>query len=140
MDEIVLSVDPGRDKAGLAVVSKARGTLYRCIVSSADCARRGRELAAMHGVQKIVVGDRTGSREAVEALALSSGLEVVTVDEHRSSMEGRQRYLEDHRGRGLRRLVPIGLRAPTEPFDDYVAEIIAARYFGQNTEEKESRS
>ncbi len=140
LDEIVLAVDPGRDKAGIAVVSKARGTLFRCIVSAGDCAFRGSELAAAHGVHKIVVGDRTGSREAVRALSLSSGLEVITVDEHRSSMEGRQRYLSEHRGRGLCRFVPVGLRTPPEPFDDYVAVILAARYFARQRTEKESTS
>jgi len=25
--------------------------------------------------------------------------------------------------------MPIGLRTPKEPYDDYVAEILAARYF-----------
>jgi RNase H-fold protein (predicted Holliday junction resolvase) len=138
LDEIVLAVDPGRDKAGMAVVSNAHGTLYRCVVSADDCASRGRELAAAHGVHRIVVGDRTGSREVVRALALSSGLDVITVDEHRSSMEGRQRYLRDHRGKGLSRFVPIGLRTPPEPFDDYVAEILAARYFERERKEKES--
>ncbi len=138
MDEIVLAVDPGRDKAGMAVVSKARGTLFRCIVSADDYASRGGELAAAYGVHRIVVGDRTGSREAVRALALSPGLPVITIDEHRSSMEARQRYLREHRGQGLCRFVPIGLRTPPEPFDDYVAEILAARYFEQQRREKES--
>ena len=112
MDEIVLAVDPGRDKVGMAVVSKAHGTLLRCVASASDYASRGAKLAAAHGVHRIVVGDRTGSREAVRALALSSGLEVITVDEHRSSMEARQRYLCEHRGTGLCRFVPIGLRTP----------------------------
>jgi len=139
LDEIVLAVDPGRDKAGMAVVSRARGTLLRCVVSADDCASRAGQLSAAHGVQRIVVGDRTGSRETVRALALSSGLEVITVDEHRSSMEARQRYLREHRGKGLCRFVPIGLRTPPEPFDDYVAEILAARYFERQRKEKESR-
>jgi len=140
LDEIVLAVDPGRDKAGMAVVSKTRGTLFRCIVSADACASRGTELARAYGAHKIVVGDRTGSREVGRALALSSGLRVITVDEHRSSMEGRQRYLLEHRGRGLCRFVPVGLRTPPEPFDDYVAEILAARYFEQQCREKESTS
>lgn len=140
LDEIVLAVDPGRDKVGMAVVSRAHGTLFRCVVRAEECAARGSELAAAHGANQIVVGDRTGSREAVRALALSSRLEITTVDEHRSSMEGRQRYLREHRGRGLERFMPIGLRTPSEPFDDYVAEILAARYFDEQRREKESTS
>ncbi len=140
MDETVLAVDPGRDKAGIAIVSKERGTLFRCVVRANECASRGAQLAEDYGAHRIVVGDRTGSRDAVSALALLSGLEITLVDEHRSSMEGRQRYLLDHRGRGLCRLMPIGLRVPGEPFDDYVAQILAARYFKRQAEEKESTS
>jgi hypothetical protein len=56
-------------------------------------------------------------------------MSVVQVEEDRSSMEARARYLHDHPGRGLARLLPLGLRTPDGPYDDYVAEILAARYF-----------
>ncbi len=84
----------------------------------------------MHGVEKVVIGDRTGSAEIVSAL-MEEGcrLEIVAVDEHMSSMEARERYLRENPGKGIARFVPIGLRTPKEPYDDYVAEILATRYF-----------
>jgi hypothetical protein len=44
-------------------------------------------------------------------------------------MEGRRRYLLDHPLCGLFKLVPVSLRTPGEPFDDYVAVVLAERFF-----------
>ncbi|MEA4884965.1 MAG: pre-16S rRNA-processing nuclease YqgF [Clostridia bacterium] len=132
MDEgLVVAVDPGREKAGIAVCSRERGTIAKCVVPAADCVSRVYQLAVEHGARVVVVGDRTGSTLMVEALSDRRDLVVAVVDEHRSSMEARERYLRDHPGRGLARLLPNGLRTPSEPYDDYVAEILAARYFEQ---------
>jgi RNase H-fold protein (predicted Holliday junction resolvase) len=130
VDEMVLAVDPGREKAGIAVVSRERGTICKRVIDAAECVDHVCRLAEMHGVEKVVIGDRTGSAEIVSAL-IEQGcrLEIVAVDEHMSSMEARERYLREHPGKGIARFMPIGLRTPKEPYDDYVAEILAARYF-----------
>jgi hypothetical protein len=49
------------------------------------------------------------------------------VNEDRSSLEGRYRYLKEN-SRGLSRILPVGLRIPREPYDDYVAVILAERF------------
>lgn len=137
MDEIILAIDPGRDKAGIAVVGRASGTLVRMVVPADQCAKNAIQLAHDHGVSKIVVGDRTASADVVKALTSACGIEIVTVDEHRSSMEGRERYLRENPGRGFTRILPVGLRTPDRPFDDYVAEILAARYFRREAKREE---
>lgn len=129
MDDIVLAVDPGREKAGIAVVSRERGTIYKRVIEAVECVDQVCELAEMYGVEKVVIGDRTGSDEIVSALRHGCTLEIVAVDEHMSSMEARERYLRENPGKGIARFMPIGLRTPKEPYDDYVAEILAARYF-----------
>ena len=70
MDEIVLAVDPGREKAGIAVVSRERGTMHKCVIEASECVEQVCELAEKHGVARIVIGDRTGSSEIIEALGL----------------------------------------------------------------------
>ncbi|MDD2201084.1 MAG: Holliday junction resolvase RuvX [Firmicutes bacterium] len=129
MDDIVLAVDPGREKAGIAVVSRERGTICKRVIEAAECVDQVCELAEMYGVETVVIGDRTGSDEIVNALKRGCRLGIVTVDEHMSSMEARERYLRENPGKGIARFMPIGLRTPKEPYDDYVAEILAARYF-----------
>lgn len=129
MDEIVLAIDPGREKAGIAVVSREHGTIWKRVIEASECVEQVCELAERYGAAKIVIGDRTGSDDMVNALEEGCDLEIVCVDEHMSSMEARERYLRENPGRGIARLMPIGLRTPKEPYDDYVAEILAARYF-----------
>jgi len=140
--EIVVSVDPGREKCGVAVVTNDLELILKEVVSRDEAVDRVLELAGKHGAYRIVLGDRTGSREfACEIAKAAKGdlsladkqqrpyPEVIFVDEHESSMEGRRRYLLDHPLRGLGRLIPVSLRTPSEPFDDYVAVILAERFF-----------
>jgi hypothetical protein len=77
-------------------------------------------------ISVIVVGDRTGSKKIRQSLDFF-GVPVETVDENGSSIEGRYRYLRENT-RGWLRLLPIGLRTPNKPFDDYVAVILAERF------------
>lgn len=63
-------------------------------------------------------------------------IEVFLVDEHLTSVEARRRYLADHPGRGLSRLLPAGLRTPDRPYDDYVAVILAERFFAGRWKQK----
>lgn len=137
MREAVISVDPGTEKAGIAVVSRTRGTLERHVVNISECAQKALELAQRYSVDTVVMGDRTGCEPLIRALTepacLGPGLRIVRVDEHRSSLEARERYLRANPGRGLARLLPLGLRCPDRAYDDYVAEILAERYFSRST-------
>lgn len=132
----VIAVDPGRDKCGIAVVRADGTVIAKAIVARPEAVDRVMELAREHAVSVVVLGDRTGSRalareiqELGDKAAGDAAVRVVFVDEHESSMEGRRRYLEDHPLRGLGRLVPVSFRTPGEPFDDYVAVVLAERFF-----------
>jgi len=131
----VIAVDPGRDKCGIAVVRADGTVIAKAIVARQEAVDRVMELARAHAVSVVVLGDRTGSRALAREIqelggrAAGGAVRVVFVDEHESSMEGRRRYLEDHPLRGLGRLVPVSLRTPGEPFDDYVAVVLAERFF-----------
>lgn len=151
---VVVAVDPGRDKCGIAVVRDDLTVAEKEISPTQDVVGRVRELARRYDAPTIVLGDRTGSKalameiegnaptetpaeaprttgatQAPSAHDLEPRLEIMSVDEHLSSVEGRRRYLLDHPPRGLGRLVPLSLRTPDEPFDDYVAVVLAERFF-----------
>jgi len=55
-------------------------------------------------------------------------LEIAMVDETNTTLEGKRNYLLANRPKGINWLLPIGLRTPERPWDDYVAEVIARRY------------
>ncbi len=133
MTDAVIAVDPGRDKCGIAVVGRSSGAKWKSVVPADRMGEVVAGLAVQHAVDTVVLGDRTGRKDAMAVLAaLRPGgrtLDIKLVDEHRSTDEARARYWRDHPPRGLAKLVPVTLRLPPVPVDDYVAVIIAERYF-----------
>lgn len=123
---VVLAVDPGRAKCGLAVVEPGR-VLHREVVTRPHLGQRVAELSRRFPVAVVVVGDATGSQEVAREL-LGLGRPVQVVPEAGTTQEARQRYFQEHPPRGLLRVLPPGLRVPPEPYDDYVAVLLAERY------------
>lgn len=125
----LLAVDPGREKCGVAVVTYARTVLEQEIISTAELPIRIAYQVGRYGINLIVMGDRTGARAVRDSLRQAGfQLEIAFVDEDRSSELGRRRYLLANPGKGLSRLLPVGLRTPDHPYDDYVAVILAERF------------
>jgi RNase H-fold protein (predicted Holliday junction resolvase) len=125
----LLAIDPGKEKCGVAVVDYRRHVLEREIVDTRSLPLRVAHYVGRYGIETIVLGDRTGARGVRDILRRAGfQLEIAFVDEHRSSELGRRRYLERIPGKGWKRLLPIGLRVPDRPYDDFVAVILAERY------------
>jgi len=134
-DHVVIAVDPGREKCGIAVVDQQRGALIRQVIATACLAEMVKTWAEAYRTPVVVLGSRTASKEAqllLQGLITDAGpLSVVIVEEHRSTEEARLRYWRESPPRGLWRLVPTGMRTPPVPVDDLVAVILAERYFAR---------
>ncbi len=127
---VVLGIDPGREKCGLAVVAEDQ-VLVKEVVPRRELLPVVRKYTAAYNVDTMVVGDGTGSREFVaEIKGHLPELPVVVVDERHSTEEASARYWLDHRPKGWRRLLPTTMQVPPEPYDDYVAVILAQRFLG----------
>ena len=125
----LLAVDPGREKCGIAIVTYTRDVLEQGIIPLDALTSRVAYCVGRYGIQLIVLGDRTGAKDARRIIRQAGmSTEIAFVDEHHSSELGRRRYLLAHPGRGWQRLLPLGLRTPDRPYDDYVAVILAERY------------
>lgn len=136
MTEVVVAIDPGREKCGVAVVSVVGETLDKAIVDVGELANFVGRVAGTPGYSIVayVIGDRTGSDQIVARLH-SAGVKpdaIHTVDEHRSSEIGRRRYWAEHRPRGWRRLIPTSLQVPPTAYDDHVAVELAYRYLASS--------
>jgi hypothetical protein len=83
------------------------------------------EWIGRHGVTRVVIGNRTGSAEAQAAIAGVVREPVRLVDEAGTTLRARARYFAEHPPRGWRRLIPLSLQTPPEPYDDYVAVLLA---------------
>jgi hypothetical protein len=126
----VLAIDPGSAKCGLAVVQRDGVAPFQAVVATDTVVARARELALTYRPDAIVIGNGTGSKPLLLQLQ-SAGLPapLVTVDESHTSQAARVRYLATNPPRGWQRLLPRSLRTPPVAYDDYVALILAERYW-----------
>jgi RNase H-fold protein (predicted Holliday junction resolvase) len=133
MSDIVIAVDPGRAKCGIAVVHKHSGVLWKQVIETPQLVAVVTELALSYKAATVVIGNRTTHRSALAALSSimvdGKPLNIKLVDEHRSSDEARSRYWLEYPPQGLLRFIPVTMRTPSVPVDDLVAVILAERYW-----------
>ena len=134
MSSTILALDPGTDKLGLAVLAGDGMVLHRDVVPRPLLATTVQEIVTVYKPTVVVLGDGTGAKsfqtELERRRLLPQNCNIVMVDEYRTSEEARWVYLREHR-RGWRRLIPLGLQIPAEPYDDYVAVILGRRYLNK---------
>ncbi|MGK7904248.1 MAG: pre-16S rRNA-processing nuclease YqgF [Hormoscilla sp.] len=131
MRQIILGFDPGRDKCGIAVMaSDSQQVYYHQVVPAAEAIATLHRLLHQYSVSLLVMGDRTTAKDWQQQInsSLPQPPPIVTVDEHYSSLEARDRYWQMYPPKGLTRLIPQGMRQPPRPVDDIVAIILIERY------------
>lgn len=125
----VLAVDPGVEKCGVAVCGP-EGVVARRVIGVAQLHDLASQWIQAHAVECVIVGDGTGRKQVFDIL-VSLGPPVRLVMEGGSTLAARLRYFRDHPPRGWRRLLPLSLQVPPEPYDDYAAEVLGERFLGQ---------
>jgi RNase H-fold protein (predicted Holliday junction resolvase) len=129
----VIGVDPGRTKAGYALL-EASGAVIAAGIEPIDRLQAClREIIHGRRVTAIALGRGTNVRPIKAALE-ELGLPIHLVDEYETSRRARTLYFAEHPPRGWRRLVPIGLQLPGRPIDDYAAILIARRFLARKAE------
>lgn len=126
----VLGVDPGRSKAGYAVVTADGRVSVQGVELLEELASRLEDVLALHTVRAIALGSGTNGR-LVRGLLERFKLPIHWVDEFETSRTARSLYFADHPPRGWKRLVPIGLQLPERSVDDYAAIAIARRFLAR---------
>ena len=128
-NELVCGLDPGRDKCGLAIVAGNGNCVHHEIVATDALKAKLREMQEEYGFRILVMGNGTTSKQAGERARQSlPDVELVVVDEYRTTDAAREEYWQMHRPTGWRRLLPHGMLVPPEPVDDLAALILARRY------------
>lgn len=132
---VILGLDPGSQKCGIAVMGLDRKLFHRAVIAAEAVLATVEGLQASYPISLIVMGDQTSSQQWKETLTqLREPLRVVLVDERYSSLEARDRYWQLHPPTGLQRLLPKGFRQPAVPVDDIVAMLLIERYLNRLTE------
>lgn len=125
----ILAIDPGSQKCGVAVV-EGNTVLHKAILPRDKAIDGVVTLIAELHPERVIIGNGTGAQPVTNTLQEATEIPIIQVDEAYTSLAARKRYLSEHPARGLSRLVPVELRIPKEPYDDYVALILAERYQG----------
>ena len=135
---VVLAIDPGTAKCGIAVAQRAEAgrpypqVLHREVVETPRLVARVLSLLSTYpSIQRVLIGNATRGAVLLKALreALPPSLSAQPVEEAFTSQRARERYKLENPPRGLQRLIPPGLRTPPRPYDDYVALLLAEDYF-----------
>ena len=121
---LVVAFDPGRN-LGVAFVTLDGRLLKQQVVAPQEVAHLNLPPAT------VVVGDGTGHKELVAALA-RLGRRVELVPEEGTTLEGRELYFAANPPRGWQRLLPTGMRSPATEIDGYAAYAIALRWLRRN--------
>jgi len=122
---MVLAVDPGTGKCGLAVVGQTQGCVDRSVINREDLLAKVRHYLESFPVERVLVGGATGSKPVIQELKQHLSVPIEVVNEFRTTERARDRYYQDHPPRGLWRLVPLGLQIPAVAIDDYAAIVMA---------------
>lgn len=137
----VLAVDPGRDKCGLAVVTKEIGVpicfkvLHKEVAATSGILEIIERLSAAHNPDVIIIGNGTTSAKLEFQVRALQRAAVEIVDEKFTTLLAKELYFKDNPPRGVKRLIPTSLQSPDKPYDDYVAILLAERYLATSGKE-----
>lgn len=130
---MILAIDPGRDKTGVAIYDPAK-RLVRShqIILTPDLFPAINAWSKERVFQLILLGDGTLAATFQKNLAeLVPEIPVRLIDESYSTLEARQLYFDLYPPQGLKKVIPRSLRTPERPIDDLVAIILLGRYLGE---------
>jgi hypothetical protein len=103
------------------------GVLAHRVIGIGDLYQVSRQWMESYQVEAVIVGNQTGRKQAFDIMA-GLGLRIEGVAERNSTLLARKRYFRDHPPTGWRRLLPLSLQVPPEPYDDYAAVVLAEAY------------
>ena len=143
-EDIILALDPGRDKTGFAFVdtdgkllasgifvSSERDNFFRTLDSdknfSAWTLEGSSKNIAHSRVKFIALGNGTGSKEFHDYVKSIACCDIMIVNERNTTLEARSLYWKIHKPGLLMKLIPEGLRVPARILDDLAAWAIALR-------------
>ena len=131
-EKMILGVDPGRSKTGLALVTGTGEVVKTQVALMTEFAEELQVFLADVAIDTIVLGNGTTSQAMTDTLKkLLPGLAINVVEESYSTEEARKLYWELHPPRGLKRLLPLGLQVPPENLDGLAAVVLVRRFIGR---------
>ena len=124
---MIIGVDPGRDKCGVAVLNSDGFVKFSKVVPTDELELTLKKLSAQFDVELLILGNGTTHIDAENKIN-ALNLPVKVVDEKFTTEEARKLYWKKNPPRGWRKLLPTSMQVPPEPVDNLVAEILVLRH------------
>jgi len=132
-EEIIIAIDPGTKKCGYAVADSNLSILQREVISTDKIVETITDTLNIYKIDKIILGNGTNYKNIEEGLKNKfSKLQIALIEEKFSTLEARKKYFKEHPPRGIFKLIPLSLRVPPCSYDDFVAVLLAEKYFKNN--------
>jgi RNase H-fold protein (predicted Holliday junction resolvase) len=129
-EETIIAIDPGTRKCGYAVVDSNLSVLQREVISTEKTTKAVENSLNIYKIDKIILGNGTNYKNIEEILKNHFWqLKIILIEEEFSTLEARKKYFEAHPPQGLSKLIPVSLRVPPCYYDDFVAVLLAEKYF-----------
>lgn len=130
MIRIVLAIDPGKKKCGVAVVDNQLHFIAGEVVDTEELIQIVEMYLQKYDINNVLIGSGTNSGEIIKNIEKKyPGIKVIKIAEKNTTMEARKRYFDYHPPTGLLRIFPISFLIPPCPYDDFAALLIAERFF-----------
>ena len=129
-EEIIVAIDPGTNKCGYAVVDSNLNVLQREVTLAERIINRIKNSFKVYKIEKIILGNGTNYKQIENKLKnYFPRLKIILIEENFSTLEARKKYFAAYPPRGISRLIPLSLRVPPCQYDDFVAVLLAEKYF-----------
>lgn len=135
MEPPILSIDPGREKCGAAILDHGKQVLWHGVAVTTEVLSVSLDLIRQYGFKTVILGNQTFSGDVRQLLQplLDQHLvnEIIFVNEHGSTEAARARYWLAFPPSGWRRFIPRGLLVPPCAIDDFAAIILGERFLAK---------
>ena len=130
---MLMGIDPGRNKCGVAVLTDEGKEVLKEISKTSDLSKKLEELLQDYSIDKIILGNGTYADKVFNILKLFfDEKEIIFVEEENSTYIAEEKYLKENPPLGLSFLNKVMKFKPKRPLDDYTAVVLVEKYLKTN--------
>ncbi|MBS3811131.1 MAG: Holliday junction resolvase RuvX [Halanaerobiales bacterium] len=126
---MLMGIDPGRRKCGVAILNEAGEVLQKQVVDTSNLSKVIEKTLNDYSINKCILGNGTYADKIFNILQLLiDEKKIKFIEEENSTFIAEQRYLKENPPFGIKFLNKIFRIKPKRPLDDYTAVVLVEKY------------